>query len=76
MAEAEGSKQSNKQVKKRTRNPSGRYIFAKSATIQLSYRLKYISYTVGTYNCVHFNLSFKLFFNMPTFIKVMFMFQF
>lgn len=25
MAEAEGGKQNNKQVKKRTRNPSGRY---------------------------------------------------
>lgn len=64
MAEAEGSKQSNKQVKKRTRNPSGRYIFAKSATINLRYGLKCISYAVETYNFVHFNLSFKLFFSI------------
>jgi len=27
MAEAEGGKQNNKQVKKRTRNPSGRYFW-------------------------------------------------
>lgn len=64
MAEAEGSKQSNKQVKKRTRNPSGRYIVSKSTTIHLSYRLKCISYTVETYNCVNFNHSFKLSFSI------------
>lgn len=60
MAEAEGSKQNNTQVKKRTRNPSGRYLCARSSTFHVNFILKCKPYTVEFDCCVHFSLCLKL----------------
>jgi hypothetical protein len=60
MAEAEGSKQNNSQVKKRTRNPSGRYFCARSRTFRVSCIVKCKSYTVEHDSCIHICFYLKL----------------
>lgn len=57
MAEAEGSKQNNTQVKKRTRNPSGRYSYARSLVFNVNCILSWKLYAVEFDCYVHFSLS-------------------